>query len=112
MHTQPEQPKMYIWVFDYNRREYFDEQGIKHNSPIYRHHWVKHEVLGETSRSWIIRHGKVPKKNPPAHMFAFSQDEVDDNVWVNDHAHKIADRVRRLSASDLKRVAEIVGFVE
>lgn len=47
--TTPERPT-HVWVFDINRRVYPEGGGIG-RSPIYREHWRKVAVTGQTSRS-------------------------------------------------------------
>lgn len=52
-----------IWYFDQNRRVYVDENGNRTSAPIYRHHWLKLDIVSETKQSWVYSRGtKVPKK--------------------------------------------------
>lgn len=102
-----------VWVFDINRRIYRrDEHGKAHGGPIWREHWREEKVVGETSRSWITERGtKVPKKGANSRLFAFSEEEIDRESYVQESRHKIADMVRRLTDHDtLKRVAECIGY--
>lgn len=111
MTTSPEKPN-HIWVFDINRRIY----GPDNPGPIWREHWKKCEVLGETSRSWILdRHGqiKVPKKRNEIQrrIFAFSESEIDDLEWVEKHKYKIAREVELSSnPAVLRTIASLVGY--
>jgi hypothetical protein len=82
----------HVWVFDYNRRVYPAKKlGEISGSPIYREHWAKREIVGETSRSWLMSEGwrtvKIPKRGANPCRFLFSEKDVDDNVWVHDHCH-------------------------
>jgi hypothetical protein len=100
-----------VWIFDINYRSYRqDENGCAYGGPIWRDCWRKHEIVGETKRSWITRWGrKVPKEG--GHGIAFSEEEVSREAYIHDNRHKIADRVMQLSDHDiLKRVAELVGY--
>lgn len=74
----------HIWKFDHNRRVYERDAmtGKAIGSPIWRKHWVKYKVEGETSRSWIIECGrtKVSKKKPNEDYnltYAFSEEQID-----------------------------------
>lgn len=100
-----------VWVFDYNRRVYRqDEQGRSlHGSPIWREHWREEEVVGETSRSWITRLGrKIPKSGGPG--IAFSEEEIERAEYVHENRHLIADQVRMLTDHDkLCQIAKIIG---
>jgi hypothetical protein len=104
----------HIWVFDRNRRVYpKKEPGQLSKSPIYREHWVKHEIIGETNRSWLIdpwNDVKVPKRGADPRRFLFSEKDVDDNVWANDHRYRIERLIPTLSPEKLRQVAELIGY--
>lgn len=110
-----EKPKT-IWVFDSNYRVYDRaKDGAYKGAPIYREHWRPHKVVSETPRSWVLDDGtKVPRRPKDAYMhgFAFSEEEVEKDVWLTDHAHKLADKVRRATYEQLKAIAEILGYEE
>lgn len=106
-----EQKPTAVWVFDSNRRVYRrDEDGRPYGGPIWREHWRRHEIVGETTRSWITKHGtKIPKKG--GYGIAFTEEEIDRAAYIQDNRHRIADRVLRLDDHDtLKRIAELVGY--
>jgi hypothetical protein len=105
----------HIWVFDCNRRVYpVKAPGETSGSPIYREHWVKREITGETTRSWLINEGwravKVPKRGASPRRFLFSEKDVDDAVWVNDHRYRIERLIPTLSPEKLRQVAELIGY--
>jgi hypothetical protein len=108
----------YIWQYDYNYRVYQDDDGLKSSTPNYRKQWRRHEVVEETSRSWVLDNGvKVPKNgknvvDKQGHYmgFAFSEDEVNDRVYRHDHAQKIAEEVRKADAETLRMIAELIGY--
>lgn len=110
----PTKPSVtHVWIFDINRRVYPPAQKGKiwaDGGPIYREHWVKHEVTGETRVSWITRYGaKVPKKGGPG--IALSLTEVEDAVWLHDHKYKIARCIELIrDASLLRAVADAAGY--
>jgi hypothetical protein len=89
-------------------------RGNSHVPPIYREHWVKHEIIGETSRSWLITEGwrtvKIPKRGASRRRFLFSEKDVDDNAWANDHRYRIEQLIQTLSPEKLRQVAELIGY--
>jgi hypothetical protein len=107
----------HIWVFDRNRRIYpvtAPGELPLSRSPIYREHWVKREIIGETTRSWLIGPTwspvKVPKRGADHRRFLFNEKDVDDNVWVNDHRYRIERLIPTLSPEKLRQVAELIGY--
>lgn len=71
---------------------------------------MEEKIVGETSRSWILSWGrKIPKKG--REDVCFSEEEVDDKVWVNDHRYKIMRKVESLrDPAKLKAIAELIGY--
>jgi hypothetical protein len=105
----------HVWVFDENRRVYPVNAPRKiGGSPIYREHWAKREIIGETLRSWLISEGwktvKIPKSGADPRLFLFNEKDVDDNVWVNDHRYRIQRLIPTLSPDQLRQVAELIGY--
>jgi hypothetical protein len=109
----PDKPT-HVWVFDENRRVYpVTAPGEISGSPIYREHWAKHLIIGETTRSWLIdpwERVKIPKRDADPRRFLFSEKDVDDNVWVNDHRYRIQQLIPTLSPEKLRQVAELIGY--
>ncbi len=103
------------WVFDRNRRKYHTpEPGEQWSSRpvIYREKWVKTKIIGETIRSWILEYfnSKVPKKGYNKWAFAFSIQEVEDDVFIHDNAYQIGEEVRKLTNVEaLKQIQAIVN---
>jgi hypothetical protein len=100
-----------LWLFDINRRVYpRDEKGRATGSPIWREHWVPHEITGETSRSWLIGwRGKVPKKG--GRGIAFDAAEIDRNAWVIENRYRISESVRQCDDFDrLCAAARLFGI--
>lgn len=111
----PDKPT-HVWVFDINRRVYpvkAPGELPRSSSPIYHEKWVKREIIGETSRSWLIEEGwrvvKVPKRGANHRSFLFSEKDVDDDVWANDHRYRIERLISTLSTKKLRQVAELIG---
>jgi len=105
----------HVWVFDCNRRVYpvIAPGGIS-GPPIYREHWVKHEIIGEATRSWLIgpawKPVKVLKRGADPRRFLFDKKDVDDNVWVHNHRHRIVCLISTISPEKLRQVAELIGY--
>ena len=104
----------HVWIFDNNRRIYPPAPKGRlwtSGGPIYREHWVRHEVTGETRMSYITKYGgKVPKKG--GHGFALTLVEVEDDVWRHDHRHRIAKLVGEIQDVELlRKVAEAAGYM-
>lgn len=102
----------YIWVYDGNRRVYNrDENGKAIGSPIYRESWNKYKVISETTRSWVLEYNKKVPKKPEKwqkHAFAFSEQELEDLIWVDEYAYKISEAVRGADVGTLKKIAELM----
>lgn len=108
------------WVFDANHRIYPPNGGMSAR-PIYREHWRPRQIVGETSRSWLVgRDGvthdtiKVPKsgrRQAPC-MVLFSQQDVDERVWDHDNRHRIVEAVRGVAPSTLRRIAAMIDYKE
>ena len=96
-----------VWYFDINRRVY--RKGGR-GAPIWREHWRKLTIVGETSRSWVSSCGhKVPKSGGQG--YAFSQAEIDDAALLAQR-WQIADKVRYVSDINLlKQIAKLVDYV-
>ena len=102
-----------IWRFNINRRVYAPKKPgeiYSRGGPIYREHWEPVKIDGETSRSWVTRFGKAPKKGD-RHGWAFSLDEVDASCWAKEHRRHIVNLVERCDADTLKAIGDLVGYV-
>ena len=100
----------HVWVFNPHRRVYEKNRS----APIWREHWVRKQIIGETSRSWIAEGGpglKIPKnpKTPLRHI-AWSEKELDQLCWLNEHRYRIVLNVESLPAAELIKVASLIGY--
>ncbi len=110
-----------VWVFDENRRIYrTNEKGESYGSPIWREHWRKLKIVGETRVSWISSCGdRVPKKGGRMRLssghfrdVSFSEADIDRQAWIAENRHRIADKIRFINDHDtLRRVAEVIGYI-
>lgn len=107
-----------VWVFDGNRRVY-PKNG--RGGPIWREHWQRLFVVGETRQSWLCWYSadphnrekliRVPKKG--GRGIAFSEAEIDMQEWIHNHRHKISARADRVDDYDtLKKIASLVGYFD
>jgi hypothetical protein len=110
-----ERPK-YVWVFDPNRRVYkpaapgdlWSKEG-----PIWRKQWVRHEIVGQTSRSWIDRYGRKYPRGVVADIkqgFSFDEAVIDRTAWVQENRHRLADRIRAMDFDQLAKLAEALQY--
>lgn len=105
---------MKVWAFDQSRRVYkHDEKGRAIGGPIWREHWHQLEIVGETSRSWLVgpewarsqpeRASKIAKKDWPGSL-ACSEEDIDRRAFVEER-HKLADLIRQCHDFDtLKKI--------
>ena len=101
----------HVWIFDYNRRVYREGNS---SLPIWREHWRKLEITGETSRSWLAGSGygqhKIAKKGPLNKHVAWSEAEIDKLEWENEMRHKIIRAAQLCTVDQLIQIAQIVGI--
>lgn len=102
----------HVWIFDSNRRKYID------GKIVYAEHFVKVPVVRETPRSWVVKYqnteynvNKTTRTIPTAKfgmsaIVYFSQDDVDNAVWVHDNAYRIATMVRDCKSAATLKVIE------
>ena len=104
-----------VYWFDVNRRVYTkDASGHSTGGPIWRQHWRKVEVIGETARRWLLSHyaGKIPKKGPTPRGFSLCEREIDRAEWVEKNKHKLISHLtQRVDNYDvLKQIAALIGY--
>ena len=114
-----------LWMFDENHREYSaPEPGRLYGRVIWRKHWRRMEVVGETRVSWLVgwpgssaarrdvaklpksafRYGKCPRG------WAFSESHLDELEWVHEHRHEASERV--LSCEDPRVLRAVWAALE
>ena len=109
-----------IWRFDQNRRVYTQREPGKYSSgaPIWREHWERMEIVGETRVSWLVGYGakgrvlhKVRKASPTLRGWAFDDAEIDRLAWVEANVYKLSRAVQDCrDYTTLQRVAEVLRF--
>lgn len=92
-----------IWLFDSNRKKY--EKG--NSAPIYSEHFYQEEIVGETSRSWLVGYfkNKFSKKDP---IGLYTDEMKADKIWEYDNRYKIVALVERCSIKQLKKINDIL----
>lgn len=110
----------HIYIFDHNRRIYEDltsfekSQGrLYSNREIWRGHWRKLAVTGETSRSWLLQRGRetirVPKRGHDQRNFAFSVDEIRLQEY-REKWYLVEAALKKQPVEALKQIADMIGF--
>lgn len=111
-----------VWVFDDNSREYRKDASGRSigGGPIYRSHWVPVTITGENRVSWLIsryeRFSKIAPHQTKTTPYGFnrvatSQQEVDDDCWINGHRASIANHIFTVNdAAILRQIATLVGY--
>lgn len=106
---------MTVWQFDPNRRVYpRDDNGRAFGGPIWREHWVRLCVIGETSKSWLVgpdwmasqldRAEKVAKKAWPGNLLT-SEAEIERAAFV-EQRYRLAERVQKCLDYDTLKTIE------
>lgn len=83
-----------------------------------RNEWSGHIITGETKGLWITGHHKINKKTmieangrgrgEPLKWHTTQQ--RDDAIWRDAHEHRIREAIRGVGITDLKAIANIVGY--
>ena len=104
-----------VWVFDKNHRVYENERAGRKlgGGPIYLEYFVPREIIGETSRSWLLEPKWAPDKINKKTLVGIyaSEREVDEAVWIYENGGRIGTQVGRLQDYDkLQVIAKLVGY--
>lgn len=100
-----------VYVFDGNRRVYDRApDGRSIGDSIYREHFYKVKIDGETPRKWKAGWHEAFKKNPYETGF-YTAEMVEDAVWKKQHAPRIRQIIYTANASQLRAIAEILGYM-
>ena len=106
-----------VYTYNENRRVYPEDKTIS-SGPIYREHFELKEIVGETTQSWIVGYpgwsadsrACSKHKKKADHPSLFSKAEVEEEVYMHDHAYKIANLVHHANYKTLKAIANLIGY--
>jgi hypothetical protein len=102
--------------FDQNRRYYTKPPaGGQFGELIYAEHFTAHRIIGESKGAWIVDNSyggtaKVGKRLVGGSIW-FTDAGKADNIWRNEHRHKVRDLVDHADAAQLRAVAHVLGYV-
>jgi len=97
-----------VWVY-----------GARYRGPGNAYKWSEREIIGETRVSWILspkwesrKVRKNPRKGAPV-VVAFSPEERDAILWVENNQHRIGEAVKRVKDHEvLRRIAHMIDYKE
>ena len=112
-----------IYRFDQNRRVY--DKSRLNGKIIYSEHFVPEAITGETAQSWLIHDAhndvrwRVNKKTMRTaakggwfgYAF-FTAEGMSDDIWRNDHRHKIVSMMSQATTAQLRQIADVLGYDE
>jgi hypothetical protein len=102
-----------LFYFDQNRRVY-EMNGVRKNSPYHEGYFIPIDIISETDNDIICEYGLV-KKNTMEYHFGrskfkvYTEQQKNDEVYVAENRHILAEAVRSLSAERLRKVDEILN---
>ena len=102
-----------LYYFDQNRRIY-ELNGVKKSSPFHEGYYIPIEVISENEKEIICKYGVVKKKTMEYHFSrskfkVFTEQQKNDEVYVQENRHLIAEQVRTLSADKLRMVEAVLN---
>lgn len=104
-----------VWVFDYNMRARGHDMISRRAD-----HWSATRISDETTRSWVALYRGSPFKIDKKTLrtsglptvgsvrVVFSQDDVVDDIYRHENAHKLAELVGRASAKTLRKIEALL----
>ena len=101
-----------LFYYDINRRVY-EMNGVKKSSPYEEGHYVPINIVSETDKEYICEYGTISKRKMVYtlgrnKMRVITEKQKNDLIYFAENRYKIADRLRGLSADELRRVEAIL----
>lgn len=99
-----------VWVFDMNRRVY-EGNGLSARI-IYREHFRPLQIVGETSRSWVLRNERKVSKKSLDGLY-LSEYEIDLACWEHDYfpvIYRELQYAKHHTYEKLTAIAKILGL--
>lgn len=102
-----------LYYFDQNRRIY-EMNGVKKSSPFHEGYFIHIKVVSENEKEIVCEYGTIKKKTMEYHWGrskykVYTEQEKNDEVYVQENRHLIAEKVRTLSADKLRMVEAVLN---
>ena len=102
-----------LYYFDQNRRIY-EMNGVRKSSPYHEGYFIPIKVVSETDKEIICEYGTIKKKTMEYHFGrskykVYTEQQKNDDVYVQENRHTIAEKVRTLSADKLRMVEAVLN---
>jgi hypothetical protein len=102
-----------LYYFDQNRRIY-EMNGVRKRSPYHEGYFIPIKVVSETDKEIICEYGTIKKKTMEYHFGrskykVYTEQQKNDDVYVQENRHTIAEKVRTLSADKLRMVEAVLN---
>lgn len=102
-----------LYYFDQNRRIY-KINGVPKSSPYHEGYFIPIKVVSETDKEIICEYGTIKKKTMEYHLGrskykVYTEQQKNDDVYVQENRHIIAEKVRTLSADKLRMVEAVLN---
>ena len=102
-----------LYYFDQNRRIY-EMNGVRKSSPYHEGYFIPIKVVSETDKEIICEYGTIKKKTMEYHFWrskykVYTEQQKNDDVYVQENRHTIAEKVRTLSADKLRMVEAVLN---
>ena len=103
-----------FYHFDVNNRVY-EVDGVKQSAPYYEKHFIKIVVVEETEKEFICQYGRTINKRSMLYKIdnstrkrVFTEQEKEDDIYVNSKSHKLSDMVRKVDANTLREIERLL----
>ena len=103
-----------FYHFDVNNRVY-EKDGVKTNAPVYERHFIKIGIIEKTKKEYICQFGRTINKRSmlykidgSTHKKVYTEQEKEDDIYVNSKSHKLSDLVRKADANTLREIERIL----
>lgn len=104
-----------FYYFDINRRVYV-KNGVKSNASFYEEHFVKINIIDENDKEYIDNFRRTINKrsmlykiNNTTRVKVFTEQEKEDDIYVNSKSYKLAEMVRKSDADTLRKIEALLS---
>ena len=106
--------KNVFYHFDTNARVY-EVDGIRQSFPVYEKHFIKINITEETDKEFICQYGRTINKRSMLYKIdsstrkkIFTEQEKEDDIYINSKSNKLAELVRKSDANTLRKIEELL----